>query len=309
MHKNSIIVAGSSNKPLASHIAKRLGIPLAAIELSRFACSETRVRVTSDLKNKTVLLVQSTSAPANEHLVECLLIADAVKRCGPKKIIGVMPWFGYAPQDKVFRPGEPLSSEMVIRLFETAGIDEFVVCDIHSALVLEKFSKKVTHVSAQKLFQAYWKKKKIPKSKTVVATLDKGNTARSREFAKALGVPLVQFEKTRDRATGKITFHSLSGNIQGKHVVIFDDYTSTGQTLIDSAAHLKSRGALTYTCCVTHIAVYDTLQKIEESQIDACVTTNTIHFEIPHSLRKIKTLDASSEIVKHLKEHKYKKKE
>jgi ribose-phosphate pyrophosphokinase len=301
MLTDCIVVSGSSNIPLATNIASRLHVPLAEIELSRFACSETRVRVTSDLKDKTVLLIQSTSAPANDHLVESILITDAVRRYSPKKIIGIIPWFGYAPQDKVFRTGEPLSSEVVIKMLEVAGIDSFVILDIHSSLVLDKFTKDVTHLSAMSLFEKHWKDQKIHHSKAVVATLDKGNTVRSRTFAQSLGVPLVEFEKTRDRNTGKVTFHALKGGIDGKHVVIFDDYTSTGQTLIDSAAYLKTHGAVSYTCCVTHIAVSDTIQRIEESHIDACVTTNTIHFKLPESTRKITVLDASGLIAEHVR--------
>jgi len=301
MLNDCIIVSGSSNITLASNVAKRLDIPLASIELSRFACSETRVHIISDLKNKIVFLIQSTSAPANDHLIECLLIADAVKRCQPKKIIGIMPWFGYAPQDKVFRSGEPLSSEIVIKILETVGIDEFIVCDIHSTIVLDKFSKKVTHITASKLFQDYLSKRKFALNQTVVATLDKGNTVRSQQFAKALGVPLVAFEKSRDRNTGKVTFHKLEGNTKDKHVVIFDDFTSTGQTLIDSADYLKSHGARSYTCCVTHVAVYDALQRIENSQIDSCITTNTINFTLPKTIKKITTLDVSPIISNQLK--------
>lgn len=151
------------------------------------------------------------------------------------------------------------------------------------------------------LLEKHWKDQKIHHSKAVVATLDNGNAVRSRRFAQSLGVPLVEFEKTRDRNTGKVTFHALRGGIDGKHVVIFDDNTSTGQTLIDSAAYLKKHGAVSYTCCVTHIAVSDTIQRIEECQIDACVTTNTIHFKLPESARKITVLDASDIIVDHIK--------
>lgn len=301
MLKDCIIVSGSSNILLAIRIAKRLHIHLAQIELSRFPCSETRVRILTDLKDKTVFLVQSTAAPANDHLVESVLITDAVKRMGAKKIVGVIPWFGYAPQDKVFRPGEPLSSEVVVKMLETAGINEFVVCDIHSTLVLDMFSVPVTHVSALNLFTRYVKNKIYKRGRTVIATLDKGNTVRSQAFAKALGVPMVVFDKSRDRHTGKVTFHKHEGQIKGKHVITFDDYTSTGQTLIDSAAYLKSRGALSYTCCVTHIAVFDTLQKIEDSQVDSCITTNTIHFEVPKTMKKIKTIDTSLLIAQHLR--------
>lgn len=301
MLTDCIVVSGSSNIPLATNIARRLHVPLAQIELSRFACSETRVRITSDLKNKTVLLIQSTSVPANDHLVESILIADAVRRYKPKRIVGIMPWFGYAPQDKVFRIGEPLSSEVVVKILEAAGIDEFIILDIHSALVLEMFSQNVAHLSAMNLFENHWKKQKLLPSKTVVATLDKGNTLRSRTFAQALGVPLVKFEKTRDRDTGKVTFHTLNGSMKGKHVVIFDDYTSTGQTLIDSAAYLKSHGALSYTCCVTHIAVHDAIERIENSQIDSCITTNSIQFALPQHIKKTIVLDTSSVIAKYIR--------
>ncbi len=303
MLNNCIVVPGSSNIPLAQNIAKALQIPIAEIEISKFACSETRVRVLSEISGKTVLLVQSLSSPANDHLVELMLIADAVKRMSPRLIYGIIPWLGYAPQDKVFRVGEPLSSEVVVRMLENVGIHRFIICDIHSNLVIDKFKNDITHIRAQPVFVNLLLDVIEDKNQWVVAILDKGNAERSMSFASDLGIELVRFEKERDRNTGKVTFHRLSGDVRNKHVLIYDDYISTGQTLLDSAQYAKKLGALTYTCCVTHVAVTSTMEKLNDSHIDCFITTNSIHFGLPANMKKVTILDSSKLFAKIIHNH------
>lgn len=293
MLQDSMVVSGSSNLPLAQKISLTLDIPLAEVEISKFACSETRIRVVTEVKDKNVILIQSLSDPTNDSLVELILLCDAVYRMKPKKIICVIPWLGYSPQDKVFRQGEPLSSEVIIRILENVGIHEFVVCDIHSPLVIEKFIKDVLHIQAMPIFSKLLRDViKKPKD-WVVAILDKGNIPRSELFAKDLGLALVRFDKSRDRHSGLVTFHKLDGNVKGKNVLVYDDYISTGQTLFDSAKYIKAQGARSYTCCVTHIAVSKTVEKIQDSLIDCFITTNTIDFKIQSGSKKILTLDIS----------------
>ncbi len=230
--------------------------------------------------------------------METFLIVDAVRRMQPKKITMILPWFAYAPQDKIFREGEPLSSEVIIRVFENLGVDRFVTVDIHSKLVLDMFKKKVTHLSARSLFVKYLSDLGIKNSPDwVVATLDKGNVVNSQKIADDLGFRMVKFEKQRDFATGKVTFVKLDGEVNGKKVLIFDDYTSTGQTLVDSAKILKEFGAVQYYCCVTHVIVEETLKKIEESEIDLLLTTNSTRFADKHKSEKIKTLDLAELLV------------
>ncbi|MFO0703272.1 MAG: ribose-phosphate diphosphokinase [Patescibacteria group bacterium] len=202
--QDKIIVCGSSNSELGKLISRNFSIPLAVVEKTKFASSETRVRILSDLKSKEVYLLQSLSKPTNDHLVELLLLADAANRMNPKTITAVVPWFGYAPQDKIFRTGEALSSEVVTSLLECANFSEIVFFDVHSQTVLQKFSKKVTELSMITEFARIMKDViGTKKSDWCVAILDKGSNQRASEFAKLLNVELVRFEKSRDLHTGR----------------------------------------------------------------------------------------------------------
>lgn len=301
MHIKSIILSGKSNTPLAKNLASRMGISIAEVAISKFANSETRIRILSDLKDKNVYLLQSFSDPANEHIIETVLLVDAASRMEPKKIVAVIPWFGYAPQDRVFRTGEPLSSEVVIKLLENTAITEFITIDIHSKLVTDKFTKPISHLESRSVFKGLLSKVIKDRSKWVVAILDKGSLERAKLFAKDLHLDTIELEKSRDRHSGKVTFHQIYGHVKNKHVLVHDDYISTGQTLFDSARYLKSLGAISYTCCVTHAVVNKTLENIGSSSIDCFITTNSVNYQKPVNYNKIITLDLSQTLADSLK--------
>jgi ribose-phosphate pyrophosphokinase len=273
-----VLLSGSSNRPLALKVAKELDTKLGRIELEEFACGEIRIRVLGDVKGEIVYIVQSTSSPAEIYLIELALIADAVKRKGAKKIVAIMPWFGYAPQDKVFREGEPLSSQVVIRMLETLPTSEFVVVDIHSTEVLKMFKKKVTHLSAMDTFIEYFKGK-LKNDSWVSVALDNGAVERAGKFAKALKLPLVRFDKSRDRKTGEVTFHRLKGDVKDKNIITFDDYVSTGGTTVKSCDFLKREGAKKCYYCITHLIVESTAAKIKKSSIDKMFITDSISLD------------------------------
>lgn len=293
----SLILSGKSFRPLAKKISTITNTPLATIEMDCFPNVECKIRVVSEMKNKDVIIIQSTSNPVNTHVMEIALMADAAKRAGAKSIKAIIPWFGYSPQDKVFREGEPLSSQVVVTMLENVGIDEFVVVDIHSPLVLEMFTKPVTNLSVSELFANYCKNRfNLNQKDYVVASLDKGGAKRAEDFSRLLGVDLVKFSKSRDRTTGQVTFHGLTGDVKNKNVISFDDYLSTGGTLIQSADYLKSHGAKEYTCCVTHAVVEETLAKVEKSKIDKLITTNTIPLPTVEKFEKVEVVDISGVI-------------
>jgi ribose-phosphate pyrophosphokinase len=286
-----IIVAGQSNLPLAKSIATNIGSKLANVEIEYFANNEKRIRITSSLAGKEAVLVQSTIAKPDEYIVELALLADAARSAGASKVTAVMPWFGYSPQDKIFRQGEALSSSVVIKILEGAGIEEFHVFDLHSPLVQKMFATNITNHSAMPLFRNYFQNEIQDKENWVAVSVDKGSSERAEEFARAANLPIVRFDKTRDLQTGEVTFQRLNGDVDGKKVIAFDDYVSTGGTLFKSAEYMKERGALEYHFCVTHIVVESTLGKVAESSVDRLITTNSIH--ILESLRseKIWVLD------------------
>lgn len=286
--KKTVLLSGSSNRPLSLKTAKLLGIKLGRAELEKFPNREIRIRILEEVKDKTVFIIQSTGSPAEYHIIELALLADAAKRKGAKKIIAIMPWFGYAPQDKVFRLGEPLSSKVIVTILESAPINEFAVVDIHSKNVLTMFTKKVHHLSAMPVFIDYFNGKL--KGKWCSVALDNGARDRAFQFARKLNLPLVKFDKSRDRKTGEVTFHKLSGDVQGKNVISFDDFVSTGGTRIQGSAFLKSQGAKKYFDCVTHLIVPETTKKFENSSIDKIFITDSILLDSSFKVNKLKTL-------------------
>ncbi|MBU0976394.1 MAG: ribose-phosphate pyrophosphokinase [Patescibacteria group bacterium] len=289
--KNHILISGSSNRPLAGKVAKGLGEKLGSIELEEFPNGELRVRILEEVKGKIVFILQSAIFPAERHILEMALIADAVKRSGAKKIVAIITWFGYSAQDKIFREGEPLSSEVVIKMLESTSIDEFATIDIHSPLVLKMFSKKVYNLSAATVFIDHFNGK-LSRDWVAVA-LDRGAVERSEEFAKALSLPLVKFDKTRDRRSGEVTFHKLTGEVRGKNVISFDDFVSTGGTRLRGSKFLKDEGARRYYDCVTHLIVPATTKKLEKSSIDKMFITDSILLDKKWKYRGLKILSVA----------------
>jgi len=289
MEKQFVILSGSSNRKLGKKVAGRLNSKLGKIEIEEFANKEIRVRILEEVKDKTVFIIQSTIYPAERYIIELALIADAAKRAGAKKIIAIIPWFGYSPQDKVFRKGEPLSAEVIVKILEASSIDEFVLVDIHSMDVLKLFKKEVHHISAMETFINYFKQN-LAKEEWCSVALDNGALERADLFAKRLNLPIAVFDKTRDRETGEVTFHSLKGDIRGKNVITFDDYVSTGGTTIQSCEFLKKKGAEKCYYCITHLIVPESIEKIKKSKIDKMFISDSIDWKIKPDVKNLKVI-------------------
>ena len=286
-----IIVSGQSNKPLARSIALKNKLPLAKVEIKYFPNGEKSVRIITPVKNKEVIIVQSLSSPPDENIVELALLTDACKRAGAKSITALIPWLGYSPQDKVFRKGEALSAEVIIKMLDYIGIDKFLLYDLHSTTILPKFKSLVEHKTAMPLFVNYFKKEIKNKNDWIAVAVDKGSYERANEFATALGLSLARFDKKRNKNTGEVKFIKFDGDVKGKKVITFDDYVSTGSTLIKSAEYMKSIGALEYHFCVTHIVVKDAIRKIINSKIDKLISTNSVNLPELLKYKKAKVLD------------------
>lgn len=299
--KNIVVLSGSSNRSLALKISKSLDVKLGKMELESFPDGEDRIRILSDVRGKTVFIVQSTCSNVDKEIIELALIADAAKRKGAKRIIAVMPFFGYSAQDKVFRKGEPLSSRVVVRMLEATSINEFIIVDIHSTSVLRMFRKKVYHLSSMPIFIDYFKGKL--KGEWCVVALDNGASERAKEFAGALDFPLVQFDKTRDRKTGEVTFHALSGNVKGKNVISFDDFVSTGGTRIQGCDWLKKQGVKKYYDCVTHLIVPETCGKLKKSRIDRMFISDSVCLDPSLKFSRLKILSIASVLAEFIKKH------
>lgn len=280
------IFAGSSNRELAGKIAELLGTQLGAMEISQFANGETRVWVKEPKIEKRVVVVQSLSPPTNEHLVELCLIVDALRRAGSCEVTAVIPWMGYSKQDKVFRPGEPLSAKVVAQILQSVKIDKIITIDLHNRATLGFFDIPIVELSARSLMVKYFREliaratvkvAPIGDKNYVVVAPDAGAVKASTEFAETLGAGVIYMDKKRDLVSGKVSVVGMSGSVAGSDVLMVDDNVFTGSTLLATAKELKRAGAKSIRVGLTHHLYLPGVQdSLEKSEIDEIVVTDTI---------------------------------
>jgi len=274
------LLSGSSNHQLAKEVAENLGVSLVKTSSSVFANGERRVRVEDDVRGQDVIILQSFSNPADQQIIEFLLLTDALERMGAKSVEAVIPWMGYSLQDKVFLPGEPISAKVVADIESNSFVRRVVLIDLHNTSIPAFFSVPTTHISAEQLMVDYVKTH-LDLEQTVVVSPDFGGLKRSREFAKQLDIELLNINKHRDNKTGVVTVVSLKGSVKNKQVILFDDIIVSGSTAIETAEFLKKQGANQIYFLATHgLFAGQALDKIKTAPIDKVVITNTIHHPV-----------------------------
>ncbi|OGJ37425.1 MAG: hypothetical protein A2383_02405 [Candidatus Pacebacteria bacterium RIFOXYB1_FULL_39_46] len=292
------IVSGSSNPQLAKNIAQKLDVSLVPCEIGKFANGENRIRVSKEAKNQKILLVQSFSEPVDEHIIETLLIADALERLGAQSVELFAPWFGYSFQDKVFLPGEPLSAKAIARAVESTCIRKIYFLDLHNASIPGFFSIRSNHLSAINIFIDY-AKKQFDLTNTIVVSPDFGGLKRAKIFANELELDLASVEKRRNLKTGEVITSKLEGDVEDKITLIFDDAILSGSTTIEVSKLLKNKGAKEVHFFATHGVFTSTaLQDLAQSKVDSVVITNSISQK--ENLKKITVLDVSLSLVENL---------
>lgn len=295
-----MIFSGNSNLPLAQKIASELGTSLNKAEIIRFADSECRVRLEEDVEDKNVFIIQSLSNPVDEHLMEFLLLGDAAKRGEAKKLIAVLPYHGYARQDRVHRPGECLSAHVVAKLIESVGFDKLITVELHNETILGFFEIPVVHVSGLSVFQSEIEK---IKKDVVVITPDAGALKRSQSFAETLDLPLALIEKKRDLNTAhKILSMKVVGDVKDKTAIIVDDVIVTGGTLVNAAYLLKEKGAKQVIAVATHADFVGGADKIlQDSPLDKVWVTDTIPVPDDRKFTKLSIFPIASTIAAAMK--------
>lgn len=281
------IFSGNSNISLASEISKQLEQNLSKVEIIRFADSECRVRIEEDVEDNVVFIIQSLSNPVDENLMELLLLGDAVKRGEARKVIAVLPYHGYARQDRVHRSGECLSSAVVTKLIESVGFDKIITVELHSDAVLGFFKIPLIHLSGLSLFKTEIEK---DKNDVVVISPDAGAVKRSQGFAEDLDVPLALIEKKRDlNQAHKIISMKVVGDVKDKVAFIVDDVIVSGGTLVNAAYLLKEKGAKQVIAAATHADFVGGADKIlADSPIDKIWVTDTIPVSEEKKFAKLK---------------------
>lgn len=274
--KDFILFSGSSNMPLSQEVAKILNISLGKVDLTRFADGELRPWIQEDVRDKTVFVLESFSYPMDEHIMEMALMGDAIRRSAPKTMIAVIPYLGYARQDKIHRIGEPVSARVIARFLEVSKYREVITVDLHNDAIVGFFQIPVTHITALDVLAAEAKKMNLKNA--VVVSPDVGGVKRARNLSYMLDLPIIVMEKNRylDRHDTSESFQII-GDVKGKTAIIVDDIISTGGTIVHSAESLKSAGAGQVFVFATHgVLAGDAAEKLKSSAIDELMLTNTI---------------------------------
>jgi len=297
MKNNAKIFTGNSNKDLALHISHILKQRLGDIDIERFSDGEIRCEINETIRECNIHIIQSTCAPTNDNLMELLIMADAFKRSAALKVIAIVPYYGYARQDR--RPQytrTPITSRLVADMIQSAGIQQLVVVDLHSEQQQGFFKIPTTNVSAAPVIIGdIWKKYKQDMSNIVVVSPDTGGVARARAIAKKLNdADLAIIDKRRPKANQSQVMHII-GDVEGKRCIIVDDMIDTAGTLCKAADALKEQGAATVAAYATH-AVFSgkAYDNILESALDEVVVTDTIPLPAGQFCHKVRVISIAS---------------
>jgi ribose-phosphate pyrophosphokinase len=268
------IFSGNANRPLAQEICRYLKRPLGEADVRDFADGETWVKITENIRGHDVFVIQATNSPAR-NIMELLVMLDAIRRASPRRVTAVIPYFGYARQDRKDQPRVPITAKLMANLMTTAGAERVLTMDLHSVQIQGFFDIPFDHLYASPVFVEHVKSR-FPSNLVVVAP-DIGSVKMARAYATRLEAPLALIDKRRPRHD-EIDVMNVIGDVDGKNVVIFDDIISTGGTLIKAARALKDRGAQKIMACVTH-AVFseDVYEKLNRSDISRLAVTDTIY--------------------------------
>ncbi|NEW60980.1 ribose-phosphate pyrophosphokinase [Sulfurovum sp. bin170] len=284
-----MLFSGTANEELSEEISKYLEQPLSKAKITRFSDNEINIKIEESVRGKDVFIIQPTSAPANFNLMELLIMVDALKRSSAKSITAVVPYYGYARQDRKAEPRVPITAKLVANLMETAGITRVVTVDLHASQIQGFFDIPVDNLYGAVLFNDYVKSKNL--KNPVVASPDIGGVARARYFAKTMGLDMVIVDKRREKANESEVMNII-GNVEGKDVIMIDDMVDTAGTMVKAAEALKNLGATSVMACCTHPVLsgpaYD---RIENGALDELVITNTI--PITRTSDKIKVLSTA----------------
>ena len=276
--KDIKIFSGTSNRPLAEAICKEVGTELGNAEVGAFSDGENFVSIYETVRGSDVFVVQSTSSPVNDNLMELLIMIDALKRASAGRITAVMPYFGYARQDRKTKPRDPISAKLVANMLTAAGADRVLTMDLHASQIQGFFDIPVDNLLGNPVFVDYYAKKFGSKAEDmVVVSPDVGSVARARTFAQKLHMNLAIVDKRRQKANSSEVMNII-GEVEGKHVILLDDMVDTGGSLCHAAKALVDIGkAKSVTACATHgLLSGPAIQRIADSVIDEVVFLDTI---------------------------------
>jgi ribose-phosphate pyrophosphokinase len=268
------LFSGNANRPLTEEIAKYLHLPLAEAEVSRFSDGEVFVQVNENVRGTDVFVVQPTCPPVNDNLMELLVMIDALKRASARRITAVLPYYGYARQDRKVQPRVPITAKLVADLLTAAGVDRVLALDLHAGQIQGFFNIPVDHLFANPVIIDYLGTKDL--REPVVVSPDAGGVERARAMAKRLNAGLAIIDKRREGPSQALAMH-LIGDVRGKDTVVIDDMIDTAGTLLQAVSALAREGARRILACGVHpVLSGPAIERIKASPLEETVVTNSI---------------------------------
>ncbi len=272
---NFKIFCGTSNVPLAEAVCKYLGVPLGKAEIRRFSDGELSTAIDESVRRCHVFVLQSTCPPTNEHLMELLILTDALKRASATSVTAVIPYYGYARQDRKVKPRAPITAKLVADLITTSGISRVVTVDLHAGQIQGFFNIPVDHIFASPVLLDYIKETNN-NNDLVIVSPDAGGMERARVFAKKLDAGLAMTDKRRPNPN-QAEIMNVIGDVEGKSVILFDDLVDTAGTAIQAAQALMKNGAKRASLCCTHAVLSGkAIERIKDSVLEEVIITDTI---------------------------------
>jgi len=297
--KHFKLISGTANRKLAEEVAKILKVPLTPVEIKRFQDGEIYCRVLESVRGCDVFIIQPTSPDASLHLMELLIMVDALKRSSPDKITAVIPYYGYCRQDKKTKPREPITAKLVANMIETAGVDRIIMFDLHVAQVQGFFDIPSDNLEVVPLFADYIADQKL--KNIVVVSPDAGGAARARYFGKVLDAPIAIVDKRRPQPN-VAEVQNVIGDVKGKTAILVDDLVDTAGTIVEAAKILIKFGAKEVYAFATHgIFSSPAIERIKESQLKEVVVTNTVEIPKEKMISKLKIISIAPLLAENVK--------
>jgi ribose-phosphate pyrophosphokinase len=268
------LFSGTANPEFAKKIGKYLNTEVGEATINKFSDGEISVQIKESVRGQDVFIVQPTCAPTNDHLMELLIMIDALKRSSAKSISAVIPYYGYARQDRKAAPRVPISAKLVADMLEKVGIDRMITIDLHAAQIQGFFDIPVDNLYGSVMFIDYLRSKNLPNP--IIASPDIGGVARARNYAEKLGYGLVIVDKRREKANVAEVMNII-GDVEGRDVILVDDMVDTAGTLVKAAEVLKSKGATSVMACCTHgVLSGPAFERLNNGALDELVISDTI---------------------------------
>jgi ribose-phosphate pyrophosphokinase len=282
------VFSGTANPSLAKNIAKSLKVPLGDLMVTRFSEGEIRIKINEDVRGRDIFLIQPTCPPVNDNVIELLIMLDAFRRASARRITAVLPYYGYARQDRKDQPRVPITAKLMANIITVAGTTRLLTMDLHAQQIQGFFDIPVDHLYAYPVLSEYFRRKKL-KNLTVVSP-DVGGIKMARAYAKGLGADLAIVDKRRT-SPNEVEAMNLIGEVKNRTVLIPDDIIATGSSLVEAVNALVKFGAKDiYACCTHAILSGNAVQKLQKSALKEIVVTDTIPLPPEKRVDKIKVL-------------------